>query len=191
MPPRTNTAKVYLSDLPKYFNDYVRYRRYCRQLVWYQKYKGLRWIYGQNLGDYLSTVVTAKAAICCGVNLRHTETDKRLLSIGSILHFARDNDVVWGAGVNGKIDPSRHRFHRLDVRMVRGPMTKEFLQSKGITVPEVFGDPALLIVSDNSYPPPACGPRARGEFVSAVPQRRRECRGEFLRGEIPGMISDN
>ena len=43
---------------------------------------------------------------------------------------------------------------------------------------------APKIVSDNSYPPPACGPRARGEFVSAVPQRRRECRGEFLRGEI-------
>jgi pyruvyltransferase len=67
-----------------------------------------------------------------------------LLSVGSVLHFAKDNDVVWGAGRNGKINDGAHEFRNLDVRMVRGPLTRAFLLERGIKVPEVFGDPALL-----------------------------------------------
>ena len=69
----------------------------------------------------------------------------RLLSVGSIVHFASDGDVVWGSGVNGKIRPEEHRFSRLDVRAVRGPKTREFLADRGVHVPTVFGDPALLL----------------------------------------------
>ena len=35
---------------------------------------------------------------------------RRLLAVGSILHFAEDDDVVWGAGVNGKMTNERHQF---------------------------------------------------------------------------------
>jgi pyruvyltransferase len=69
----------------------------------------------------------------------------RLLSVGSILHFARDGDVVWGSGVNGKIPGSSHTYSSLDVRAVRGPLTRDFLNDRGIEVPEIFGDPALLL----------------------------------------------
>src|SRR5262249_55984021 len=68
-----------------------------------------------------------------------------LLAIGSILHFAQDDAVIWGAGVNGKIADERHRFTRLDVRAVRGPETRAFLAARGVTAPEVYGDPALLL----------------------------------------------
>jgi pyruvyltransferase len=68
----------------------------------------------------------------------------RLLTVGSILHFAADSDVVWGSGVNGKVPTTDFRANRLDVRAVRGPLTAEFLQARGIEVPEVFGDPGLL-----------------------------------------------
>lgn len=70
---------------------------------------------------------------------------RRLLAIGSILHFAEDGDTVWGAGVNGKIPIDEHTFANLDVRAVRGPRTREFLRSRSILVPAVYGDPGLLV----------------------------------------------
>ena len=69
---------------------------------------------------------------------------RRLLAIGSILHFANDGDVVWGSGFNGSVPVERHRYATLDVRSVRGPLTKAFLEKRGIAVPQIFGDPALL-----------------------------------------------
>ena len=70
---------------------------------------------------------------------------RKLLSIGSVLHFARNGDVIWGAGRNGKIPDERHSVSRLDVRMVRGPKTRDFLMGRAIEVPELYGDPGLLV----------------------------------------------
>ncbi|WP_227006318.1 polysaccharide pyruvyl transferase family protein [Rufibacter latericius] len=80
-------------------------------------------------------------------HLLEEETIQRrtMLAIGSVMHFAHDNDVIWGTGVNGKVDVNEHQFSTLDVRAVRGPLTREFLQKRGIPVPEVYGDPALLL----------------------------------------------
>jgi len=61
------------------------------------------------------------------------------------MHCARTGDVVWGSGVNGKVVEAEHRFTQLDVRAVRGPLSREFLLARGITVPEIYGDPALLL----------------------------------------------
>jgi len=69
----------------------------------------------------------------------------QLLTIGSVLHHAADGSVVWGSGWNPKIADARHRWSRLDVRAVRGPLTADFLRRRGVTVPDVFGDPALLV----------------------------------------------
>ena len=66
----------------------------------------------------------------------------RLLSVGSVLHFAAPGDVVWGAGINGKV---RQRVrYPLDVRSVRGPLTRAILLGHGVVAPAVYGDPALL-----------------------------------------------
>src|SRR5690606_10219205 len=71
---------------------------------------------------------------------------EKLLALGSILHFANSGDMVWGTGVNGKIANEHFRFDKLDIRMVRGPLTGEFLVNRGLWVPEdVYGDPALLL----------------------------------------------
>lgn len=69
----------------------------------------------------------------------------KLLSIGSVMHFAKDNDSIWGTGINGKINESHLKFKNLDVRAVRGPRTREFLMGRGIMVPEIYGDPGLLL----------------------------------------------
>ncbi len=99
-----------------------------------------------NFGDLLGPLVVRgmlkERAVEPG---RRSSHSARLLSVGSILHFARTGDVVWGTGRNGKIADSAHRFEMLDVRAVRGPLTREFLEKRGIRVPAVYGDPGLLV----------------------------------------------
>lgn len=99
-----------------------------------------------NFGDHLAQVVVDATLARRGF-MREEESaaPARLFSIGSVLHFAQDGNTVWGSGVNGKIAEERHRFATLDVRAVRGPRTAEFLRARGINVPDVFGDPALLL----------------------------------------------
>jgi len=99
-----------------------------------------------NFGDHLARVIVTKLLAMRGHLLEEeTARSHRLFAVGSVLHFAQDGDVVWGSGVNGKVDPKLHRFQQLDVRAVRGPLTRDFLLNRGIAVPEVYGDPALLL----------------------------------------------
>ncbi|MEM8696128.1 MAG: polysaccharide pyruvyl transferase family protein [Pseudomonadota bacterium] len=99
----------------------------------------------RNFGDHLSHVIAEAVAAERGLTF-HDEVSqpRRLLAIGSILHFAQDGDVIWGSGINGKIPLSRIAARSLDIRAVRGPLTRAHLQDKGFAVPEIFGDPALL-----------------------------------------------
>ncbi|MDQ7969245.1 MAG: hypothetical protein REI95_06335 [Oxalicibacterium faecigallinarum] len=100
----------------------------------------------ENFGDHLSRVIVTKL-LADHQHLLDEETDAShtLLAIGSILHFAQDHDVIWGSGVNGKIAADAHAFSSLDVRAVRGPLTRAFLMERDIMVPEIYGDPALLM----------------------------------------------
>jgi pyruvyltransferase len=100
----------------------------------------------RNFGDHLSHVIGAAVAREKGLTFDdETSRPRRLLGVGSILHFAQDGDTIWGSGVNGKIALDEIRARSVDVRAVRGPKTAEVLRSFGIEVPEVFGDPALLL----------------------------------------------
>ncbi len=73
--------------------------------------------------------------------------EKKLLAIGSVLICASQNDVVWGTGTNGKrIQKNDFDFTKLDIRAVRGPLTRKLLiETLGMECPEIYGDPALLI----------------------------------------------
>lgn len=102
-----------------------------------------------NFGDYLSLKIVER--IVGGpvkVFIRHPKNkDKKLLALGSLMSFAQDGDVIWGTGVNGKLPyKESYAFTHLDVRAVRGPLTRQFLKDVfGINAPEIYGDPALLI----------------------------------------------
>lgn len=100
---------------------------------------------GTNFGDELSAAVIEK--IINKPVTRALPTDHfKLLGIGSIIQFAKDHDVIWGSGMNGKdLKWKRYPFQVLDVRAVRGPLTQQFLINLGIKAPAVFGDPALLL----------------------------------------------
>ncbi len=95
-----------------------------------------------NFGDLLGPWIVARVHKLLGLG-RPVSRHHRLLSVGSIMHMSREGDVVWGSGVNGKMSP--YVFPALDVRAVRGPLSANALRQSGCRVPEVYGDPALLI----------------------------------------------
>lgn len=99
-----------------------------------------------NFGDRLSEVVTRQLLALNNKSLDdQVSVSARLLAIGSILHFSQDGDHVWGSGWNGKIAADRLPTKALQVHAVRGPLTAEFLRKRGIAVPDVYGDPGLLV----------------------------------------------
>lgn len=99
-----------------------------------------------NFGDVLGPIVVELMRERAGVSTLPAQRGAQtLFSVGSVLHEARDGDVVWGSGINGKKRREQHQFSSLDVRAVRGPRTAAYLRDMGIDVPDVFGDPALLL----------------------------------------------
>ena len=121
-----------------------------------------------NFGDLLGPEIVRRMRLLHGGADAAAEPEgSRLLSVGSILHFARDGDVVWGSGVNGRIPLDEYERVRLDVRAVRGPRTAAFLAERGAVVPSVFGDPALLV--PRLMPELAPGPAATRDDYVIVP----------------------
>jgi len=118
----------------------------------YNPVEGLPLYYWQtkrfvNFGDYLSVklverIVGGQVRVC-----QSKDSVQKLLAIGSVLPCANSDDVVWGTGMNGKkMNPEAFRFDRLDVRAVRGPLTRAFIiEHFDIHCPEIYGDPALLL----------------------------------------------
>ncbi len=101
-----------------------------------------------NFGDYLSLKLLERiVGRPIRVYVKKKVDERKLLAIGSIFYFAADNDVIWGSGINGKtLLKSDYKFSKLDVRAVRGPLTRAFLKDHfNIDCPEIYGDPALLL----------------------------------------------
>jgi pyruvyltransferase len=99
----------------------------------------------ENLGDYLSKVVVSHYM---PKNVAKTKKKRKTIyAIGSILGFRCQNAVVWGSGVLSAWEGYKKNiaYSKLDVRAVRGPKTREFLESCGKICPEVYGDPAILM----------------------------------------------
>jgi pyruvyltransferase len=114
--------------------------------------KGLPLYYWQqpnfvNFGDYLSLKIVERVVNRpVPVYYRKKTPKKKLLAVGSILYFAQTGDVVWGSGINGKkLSKEDYCFEHLDIRAIRGPLTRQFLMENfSIDCPEIYGDPVLL-----------------------------------------------
>lgn len=94
-----------------------------------------------NFGDLAGPRIVAR--IVQDLGLVEPSTSKRLASVGSIMKLTQPGDTVWGTGINGK-SMGLGGSPGLDVRAVRGPLTRELLLQSGARVPAVYGDPALL-----------------------------------------------
>jgi len=95
-----------------------------------------------NFGDEMSPIILNKLY---GKEIPTTNSmnyTKKILGVGSVLHLANKNDIIWGTGIR-KYEHD-YNFNNLRVYAVRGLYTKNFLIEKKIKVPDIFGDPALL-----------------------------------------------
>lgn len=98
-----------------------------------------------NFGDLLGPIVVAQQAHALHASSRPPALPRaRLAAVGSVVHMLDPGTCVWGAGVNGN-HLELPLPESLNVRAVRGPLTRRYLMERGTQVPEVFGDPALLI----------------------------------------------
>jgi pyruvyltransferase len=118
-----------------------RLRLAAEGVLWYVPRRGRE----NNFGDLLGPWIVAR--ICKTLNLGRAVSNRdRLLTVGSLISaVAREGDIVWGSGIHGNLLPLDNPLPNLDVRAVRGPLTAAVLRESGITVPDVYGDPALLV----------------------------------------------
>ena len=99
--------------------------------------------YGDLLGKYLvekiskKKVVWVKPASFSIINF----FKPIYVTVGSILAHVNSNCVVWGSGIISKEYPVK----KAKYLAVRGPQTRKFLVNQGYQVPEIYGDPALLL----------------------------------------------
>lgn len=99
---------------------------------------------GDNVGDLVSLVVVRGLAQSLGLDdKRPTRQTRKLFAVGSILEQAVPGATVWGSGLRHAI-LSPHGIP-LDVRAVRGPLTRDALLHAGHACPAIYGDPAILL----------------------------------------------
>lgn len=100
------------------------------QACWYKGYR--------NVGD----AVVEPLLNHFGYQLEYVpnKTNGKFLGVGSIMSWLRDGDTVWGTGCIRPVEIERYNVNFL---AVRGPLTRSMI--KGSDVPEIYGDPALLL----------------------------------------------
>lgn len=105
--------------------------------------------YGDLLGKYLVEKISGKKVVFAWPKKFsiYDWFSPIYVTIGSILANVNHKCIVWGSGIiDRKISIKNATF-----LAVRGPQTRQFLLQLGYQVPEVYGDPALLL--PNYYHP--------------------------------------
>lgn len=100
--------------------------------------------YGDLLGKYLVEKISGKKVLFTKPN-KFSLLDfisPIYVTIGSILGQVNHKCIVWGSGI---ITKDQYVKQPKKIVAVRGPQTRKRLMELGYVVPEVYGDPALLL----------------------------------------------
>lgn len=122
----------------------------------------------ENFGDLLSEYIVKKISkrnikrVLHPSMRRYKYLIRHYLTVGSILEVANKNSIVWGSGIIRRND----FIKKATFLAVRGPITRKRLLEIGYDVPELYGDPAILLP----------------KFYSKLPQK------EFKLGLIPHYV---
>lgn len=104
-----------------------------------------------NLGDYLGFVIVDFMLEKKGLTLDSWVSHrKHMNSVGSNIFSSYQHSTIWGSGVHHDPDTilkylCYNPLRRLDVRAVRGPLSRNVLLRYGHKCPEIYGDPAILM----------------------------------------------
>jgi hypothetical protein len=99
----------------------------------------------KNFGDEMSSYIMKKLLPFkeFSYNINPKECKVNLIALGSYIQMAEDDYYIFGSGVRTEGD--RSKYKKLNVISVRGPKSRDFLISKGVACPELYGDPGLFI----------------------------------------------
>ncbi|RDC54265.1 polysaccharide pyruvyl transferase family protein [Pedobacter chinensis] len=131
----------------------VRKRKQWLKYNWYDKNRPIKegevnvYYYKRpnqidNVGDMLSPIVVDMVKEHLNLQNKKGRTE-RMFAIGSVITAAKSDMVIWGSGVH--FENSIMPKVDLDIRAVRGPLSKEKLVQNRFKCPEYYGDPALLL----------------------------------------------
>ena len=75
------------------------------------------------------------------------QTNNIVFGVGSVIQVAEFNSTIWGSGLikENAYDDFDNKRIKLDIRLVRGPLTRKRLMELGYTVPEKYGDPSIVL----------------------------------------------
>ena len=99
--------------------------------------------YGDLLGKYLVEKISNKKVIFTDPKKKSFKNlfQPIYVTIGSVLTNVNNKCIVWGSGIISR----EYTIKKAKFLAVRGPQTRNHLLKQGYDVPEVFGDPALLL----------------------------------------------
>lgn len=104
------------------------------------------WDESVNLGDTLSPIIVNHMLSLKGISPDVlVEGRKHLYAVGSVLTAGIQDATVWGSGVLNASLTYRLEGRKLDIRAVRGPITRAVLMDYGYDASDVYGDPAILL----------------------------------------------
>lgn len=102
-----------------------------------------------NLGDSLGEVIIKYMLDKVGIDIdAEVSKTKHLNCVGTNIQGSYQDATIWGSGI---LPTRTYDFWRkivrrkLDIRAVRGPLTRKVLLEQGYECPEVYGDPAILM----------------------------------------------
>lgn len=118
----------------------------------YDLYNGSRYNLGDSLGGVICSYLLKEKGIEVDKEISKT---KHLFTVGSNIFGSSlkgnyQSATIWGSGLQS-IPRRREAFcqrisrRKLDIRAVRGPLTKDLIEKFGHRCPEVYGDPAILM----------------------------------------------
>lgn len=104
------------------------------------------WQDKKNIGDAISPIIVEFACKYYGIDLdKEISHTKHLFAVGSIITAGSQDCTIWGSGILNSTIISRVKNRKLDIRAVRGPLTRILLCDYGFDVPMIYGDPAILL----------------------------------------------
>jgi len=117
------------------------------------------WCKSNNFGDALTPWIINKLT---GLPVNYCEPSYQedvYMVTGSILNWSLTNATIWGCGLANYTDRVFSNYK--EIRSVRGPLTAKVAKANsGIIVPDIYGDPALLL--PKLYSPEVCKRYALG-----------------------------
>lgn len=133
-----------LHSMPSELNRLTELPPDCIPTYWWD----VKANFGDAIGPWLIQMITGKTPI----NMKRTQIAKpTLYTAGSVFgHIDSPGSTVWGSGLIDKIaDNARSKFEAnrpATILAVRGKLTRrELVEKLGWDVPEVLGDPAVLL----------------------------------------------